>query len=208
MAEASMKLVGRMLSPYVRRVAIWCALQGREIEVLPVAATDPAQADTIKSFHPGMRVPVLVLDDGTKLLETIPICDWLDDSLPDERLVPATGIPRRDCMQRIGLAHSSVEKVISLVYEKNRRPEAFHWKDWQERVLTQIEGGFTAMEALAPEAGFFGGETPDGSDIAFVCTFHQAKATNPFLVEGRYPKLTAHAERAMQIPAFAETYPG
>ncbi len=208
MAEAPMKLVGRMLSPYVRRVAIWCAMQGREVESVPVAATDPAQADVVKSYHPGMRVPVLILEDGTKLIETIAICDWLDNSMPDKRLVPATGLARRDCMQRIGLAHSTVEKVISLVYEKNRRPEEFHWKDWQDRVLMQIGGGFDAMEAIVPGSGFFGGDMPDGSDIAFVCTFHQAKATNPYLIEGQYPKLTALAERAMQIPVFAETYPG
>ncbi|RAH99361.1 hypothetical protein DLJ53_22795 [Acuticoccus sediminis] len=204
----TMTLVGRNLSPYARRVAIWCALQGRELERLDVAATDPSQADIMKSYHPGIRVPVLVLADGTRLIESMPICDWLDDSMPDMRLVPATGLARRDCLQRIALAHSTVEKVVSLVYEKNRRPEEFHWKDWQTRVIGQIEGGLAALEEITPEAGFFGGDKPDGSDVAAVCTYQQAEVTNPFLVEGRYPKLTALAARAMKLPAFADTYPG
>ncbi|WP_157956193.1 glutathione S-transferase family protein [Acuticoccus yangtzensis] len=205
---AEMKLVGRMLSPYVRRVAIWCNLQGRPFESVAVAATDPDQVDLMKTFHPGLRVPVLVLEDGTKLIETMAICDWLDDSMPDKRLVPATGLSRRDCLQRIGLAHSTVEKVVSLVYEKNRRPEDLHWKDWQARVITQIGGGLAAMDEAAPADGFFGGAAPDGSDVATVCAYHMAKVTNPFLVEGKYPKLAALAERAMTLPAVAETFPG
>lgn len=203
----TMTLVGRNLSPYVRRVAIWCAIQGRPLERLELAATDPAAAEQIKGFHPGTRVPALRLADGTTLIETGAICDWLDDSMPAKRLVPETGIARRDCLQRIGLAHATTEKVVSLVYEKNRRPEEYHWPDMQERVTGQIRGGLEALDKAAPDTGFFGGDTPDGSDIAVVCAYQMAKFTNPHVVEGRYAKLAALADRAMATPGFTETQP-
>jgi glutathione S-transferase len=199
-------LVGRNLSPYARRIAIWCALQGRAVERKALAATDPADAEAIRRYHPGTRVPALVLDDGTVLIDSFAIADWLDET-GTPRLVPASGLARRDCLQRLAIAHATTEKIVALVYEKNRRPEALHWAEWQERLVGQIRGGFDAMEADAPAAGFHGGETPDGSDIAIVCALQMAEVTNRWLVEGRFPALHALADRAMHLPAFAETHP-
>lgn len=204
----TMLLVGRNLSPYVRRVAIWCAIQGRPLERLELAATDPEAAEKITAFHPGTRVPALRLADGSTLIETSAICDWLDETMPEKRLVPASGPARRECLQRIGLAHATTEKVVSLVYETTRRPEEYHWPYMQERVTGQIRRGLDALDQSAPTTGFFGGDTPDGSDLAVVICYQMAKVTNPFLVEDRFPKLAALAERAMATPGFTETYPG
>lgn len=204
-----MQLIGRYLSPYVRRVAIWCALQGREVENLPLPVMGAGDTEAIRDFHPGRRVPVLVLDDGTKLVDSWAICDWLDDTAPEgRRFIPATGVARRDGLQRMALAQAASEKAVALVYDNNRRPEEYHWPEWQERLRDQIRGSFSALEALVPDAGFFGGDAPDGADIAAVCAYHFAFVTNPDVVDGRFPKLAALAERAMDVPAFRETYPG
>lgn len=200
-----MILIGRNLSPYVRRIAIWCALQGRAVERTALATTEPADAEAIRRYHPGMRVPALVLDDHTVLIDSFAIGDWLDET-GTPRLVPAGGVPRRDCLQRLALAHATTEKIVSLVYEKNRRPEQYHWPEWQARLVGQVRGGFDAMEAAAP-ASFHGGDTPDASDIVTVCAYQMAEVTNRWLVEGRYPRLATLADTAMALPAFAETHP-
>ncbi len=203
-----MILYGRDLSPFARRVAIWAALQGRRVERRPLAATDPNDAEAIRAVHPGTRVPVLELEDGARLIDSFAICDWLDETAPEgRRLVPATGTARRDCLQRLAIAHATAEKIVAMVYEKNRRPAEFQWPDWQERLAGQIRGGFAAIEATVPAAAFFGGEAPDGSDIATVCALQMAEATNPWLLEPGYPRLAALAERAMALPAFVETDP-
>lgn len=202
-----MILYGRNLSPYARRVAVWCGLQGREIERREI----PPMGDTwdeVRAHNPVGRVPILILEDGTELIETWAICDWLEDTAPEgRRLVPPTGTPRRDCLQRLALANSTVEKVVALVYEKNRRPEEYQWPDWQERLITQIRGGLAAMEAAAPEAGWHGGARPDGSDIATVIAVQMAEATNPWLLAPGYPRLAALSDRAMALAPFAETDP-
>jgi len=203
-----MILYGRDKSPYVRRIAIWCALQGRDVEREWLAATDAEDAEAIRAVHPGTRVPVLALEDGTRLIETSAICDWLDETAPEgARLVPASGLARRDCLQRIGLANATAEKEVALIYEKNRRPEALHWAPWIERIRGQIRGGLEAMEMAAPEAGFHGGARPDGSDVAIVIAYQLAEASNPDLLDPRLPALAALAERAMAHPGFAETRP-
>ena len=118
-----MILYGRNLSPFARRVAIWAALQGRDLErrELTVMGED---FEKIRAVNPVARVPALVLDDGTKLIESFAICDWLDETAPGgRRLVPARGEARRDCLQRLALANSVAEKAVAMVYERNRRPE-------------------------------------------------------------------------------------
>ena len=91
-----MILYGRNLSPFARRVAIWCALQGRKLErrEISVAGTD---FDEIKAHHPVARVPILILDDGTHLIETFAICDYLDETAPNgTRLIPDSGAARME----------------------------------------------------------------------------------------------------------------
>ncbi|MEM1382961.1 MAG: glutathione S-transferase family protein [Pseudomonadota bacterium] len=203
-----MILYGRNLSPFTRRVAIWCALQGRTVEQIGLAMTEPKDVEAITAVHPGTRVPALKLDDGTVLIDSFAICDWLEQTAPPgRRLVPAGGVPRRDCLNRLAMAHATAEKIVALVYEKNRRPEEFHWPAWQERLVGQIRGGFAAMEAAAPVEGFHGGAAPDGSDVAAICAYQMGQATNSWLLDPGYPKLAGLVARAMEIAAVAETNP-
>lgn len=201
-----MILYGRDLSPFTRRVAIWAALQGRAVERRQLAVSG-AEMERIRAVNPVARVPVLVLEDGTRLMESLAICDWLDDSAPAQRLVPATGTPRRDCLQRIALAHSVAEKSVAMVYERNRRPESFHWADWQDRLIGQIRGGLREMDALAPPEGWFGGARPDGADIAFAVTHDFVEVTNPWLLDPACPRLAGHAARANALPEIGGTKP-
>ncbi|MEM0906732.1 MAG: glutathione S-transferase family protein [Pseudomonadota bacterium] len=200
-----MKLIGRNLSPYTRKVAIWCALQGRTIDREELATTDPAAMEALAAYHPGVRVPALVLDDGDVLVDSAAICDFLDDT-GSPRLVPETGLARRQCLKVMGLAHATTEKIVALVYEKDRRPEAYVWDDWIARLTRQVSGGLDALEAAAT-GDFFGGDAPNGADIATVCAYQMAEVTQPFILEKGYPHLSALADRAMAIAVFETTYP-
>ncbi|MEM7499340.1 MAG: glutathione S-transferase family protein [Pseudomonadota bacterium] len=203
-----MILYGRYLSPFVRRVGCWLALQGRDFELRALAATDPNDLPKLKEVNPVARVPALVLDDGTVLVESFAICDWLDETAGDGRLVPPSGPARRDCLQRIAVAAATTDKAVAMVYEKNRRPEELHWAPWQERVAAQVTGGLGQLEAMAPEDGFFGGAEPDGSDLAIMALYDFVALTNPDLLDAGYPRLAALADRANAIPALGATKPG
>ncbi len=202
-----MILYGRDLSPFVRRVAIWCALQGRAVERKPLMVTGE-DFETLKGFNPLGRVPILRLDDGTTLIETFAIVDWLEDTAPESaRLLPASGVARRDAMQELAYANSTVEKGVALVYEFNRRPEEYRWPDWKARLEGQLAGGLKALEAHAPESGWLGGDRPGAGDIGFVVAHDFIKASNPYMLEPGYPKLAALAERANALPEFGESQP-
>lgn len=203
----TMILYGRDLSPFARRVAIWCALQGRELERRKLTVGGP-DFEALKEINPVGRVPILIPEDGEPLIETAAIIDWLEDTAPEgKRLVPAAGAPRRAVMQAMAYGNSTVEKGVALVYEKNRRPEQYQWSDWRERLEGQISGGLSWLDARAPEQGWLGGEAPNGADVCFVIAHDFLRATNPYLLEGLYPRLSAFAERADAHPAFSETRP-
>ena len=183
----SLILYGRMLSPFARRVAIWCQLQNRAYESRPLMVNGP-DFEELKKINPLGRVPILVTEDGDTLIETAAITDWLDDTAPEAlRLVPATGAARREVLQGVAYANSTVEKGVSLVYDKNRRPPELHWSEWIERWL--------------------GGDRPNAADVAFVIAHDFIKATNAYLVEGKFPRLAAMSAMAADVEAFTATAP-
>jgi glutathione S-transferase len=210
-----MILYGRDLSPFVRRISIWCALQGRAVERRPITVMGEDFAK-LKAMNPVARVPVLELDDGTRLIDSYAIGDWLDETAPNGvRLVPAGGVPRREALQRLAVAAGVADKAVALVYERNRRPEELHWKDWQGRVVDQVRSGLGALDAAVPEAGWSGGGAPDSGpaagpdagDVSAVCAYQFLAATTPWVLEPGYPRLAGFVERAMQLPAVAATKP-
>ncbi len=202
-----MILYGRNLSPFARRVAVWCALQGRKVERRQITVAG-ADFEEIKRHNPVGRVPVLILDDGSHLIESFAICDWLDETAPaGKRLIPASGPARRECLQRLALGQSTAEKAVAMVYERNRRPPEFHWQDWQQRVAGQTQGGLAELDRVVPADGWSAPGGPDGGDIAAICAYQFVEVTNPWLLEPGYPRLAALAERGMKLDAVASTLP-
>ncbi|MEM9043138.1 MAG: glutathione S-transferase family protein [Pseudomonadota bacterium] len=200
-----MILIGRNLSPFTRRVALWLAHQGRSVERQELAPVGP-DFEELKKQNPVVRVPVLILEDGRRLIESFVICDYLDETAPEgTRLIPVSGPARLDCLNRLALANSTSEKAVALVYERDRRPEDKRWDQWIDRLTGQVEGGLAAMEKaqaareqLAPR---------DGGDLATVIACQFIKTTSPSLMAGEAPALDALLTRAMDWPGVPETMP-
>ncbi|MFK7943653.1 MAG: glutathione S-transferase family protein [Paracoccaceae bacterium] len=196
-----MILYGRDLSPFARRVAIFCALQERQIDRRDILTAGP-DFERLKAMNPVGRIPVLELDDGTRLIETYAMGDWLDETSPNGwRALPDQGDARRDAYQRLALASGAAEKAVALVYDRNRRPEKFHWMEWQQRLVSQIKGALAALDTVPGDGDL------DGPQIAAAISYQFVELTNPWVLDPGYPGLAALTERAMTIPAFAETKP-
>lgn len=201
-------LFGGDRSPFVRRVAYWLNLQGRDYRRLPV---DLWVKDfvAIREKNPISRVPILELEDGTYLFETFAITDWLEESAaPELRLLPQGGIERRHVMRDLALASGIAEKTVAFIYETERRPVDKIWDDWGERLSAQVSAGLSALEAVVPAEGWHGGARPDGADCA-LAALHALLGTvkaADFLSET--PRLRAFGERvaaeaSFQLPPFS-----
>jgi glutathione S-transferase len=200
-------LYGGKRSPFVRRVEIWLALQQRDFERRNVDIFGD-EFLAFRAVNPLARVPALTIAPDEHLIETASIIDYLEDTADGGRkLLPATGVERRKCMQGIACANAVAEKGVALVYEVERRPLQYQWPDWSSRLTTQLDGGLTALEAMIPSTGWIGGDRPNGADIAAVCAHDFVGTIGGFKPTAALPHLAALSSRANALPAFSTTYP-
>jgi glutathione S-transferase len=104
-----------------------------------------ADAERIAPHSPLGRVPVLVLDDGESLVDSVSILDFLDGEVGTERaLYPASGALRRQALRVTALATGFADKAVSLFYEVLLHPSVSD--QWIARCLGQIERTLFVLE--------------------------------------------------------------
>ena len=75
-------------APSPRRVRIFIAEKGIEIDTVEVDLRNREQLGVaFKKINPDCTVPVLELDDGTRLTEIFAICQYLEETFPEPALM-------------------------------------------------------------------------------------------------------------------------
>ena len=82
-----MKLISIALSPYAARVRIAIHAKGLPVEIVAPPADWRTSAE-FRKLNPLVRIPVLLLDDGTALAESGVIVEYLEDAYPEVPLRP------------------------------------------------------------------------------------------------------------------------
>jgi glutathione S-transferase len=197
-----MILIGQYDSPFVRRVAV--ALRHYRITYEHRPWSVWADRDKLAQFNPLCRVPTLVLDDGSILVDSAAILDMLDDLVGHERaLIAPAGTARRDVLRVCALATGVADKSVSLFYEPMLRdaPSAV----WMERCRAQITGALALLEGeRAPTSGrFWFHDRLSHADIAVTCMLRFTREAHPKLLgTGTFPALDAHAAHFEAEPEF------
>jgi glutathione S-transferase len=201
-----MKLIGMLDSPYVRRCAISMKLMGVPFEHQPLSVF--RTYDQFRAINPAVKAPTLVCDDGTVLMDSTLILDYIEEHVvPERRLMPASGIARREALRLHGLALAACEKCVQVVYENGQRPEEKRHQPWLDRVTTQANAAFAELERAAAGARqWLQGETPNASDVmvAVAWRFAQFRVAKD-VPEALFPALAAHSRRAEALPEFLST---
>ena len=82
-----MKLFDGGRAPNPRRVRIFLAEKGIKVPIAPVdMAAMEHRGDEVSSRNPLQRLPVLELDDGTVLSESVAICRYFEEIQPEPAL--------------------------------------------------------------------------------------------------------------------------
>jgi len=91
--EETMKLYDSTLAPNPRRVRIFLAEKGVEVEKVEVdiVSGQNLEADYL-AVNPRGLLPTLELDDGTRIDETVAICRYLEETCPDPPLLGTDAI--------------------------------------------------------------------------------------------------------------------
>jgi glutathione S-transferase len=89
-----MKLYDGGRAPNPRRVTVFLAEKGIEVEKVPVDMGQLGhKSEEVTRLNPLQRLPVLVLDDGTALSESVAICRYFEELHPEP---PLMGTDARD----------------------------------------------------------------------------------------------------------------
>jgi glutathione S-transferase len=202
--EMKMRLIGMLDSPYVRRTAIALQLLGIPFEHDPLSVF--STFDRFSRINPVVKAPTLVCDDGTVLMDSALIIDYLE-TLAGRGLMP-TGLAQRTRALRVtGLAMAACEKIVQIVYERSLRPAEKQHAPWLDRVHTQMMAALAALDAEIAQHPLAADEaalTQAGLSAAIVWRFMQIKLDTP-VADATCPALAAHSARCEALPAFAAT---
>ena len=191
------------------RVRLCLELKGVAYERVPVnLLTGEQRGDGNRAVNAQGFVPTLVVD-GTPLVQSLAIVDWLDATFPDPPMVAKDPLVRSGQLARALVIAADIHPLDNLRVLK--RLETQFGADqaakdaWYAHWIVE---GLTALEAMATDSlpgPFLGGETPD---IADVCLVPQLANARRFKVPlGAYPQLVA-ADAAMQaLPAAQCAHP-
>jgi glutathione S-transferase len=200
-----LKLIASKTSPYVRKVRI--ALAEKKIEYQMVEAAPFEPVNPVHAWSPLGKVPVLVLDDGTRLFDSRVIVEYIDTVSPVSRLIPEPNRQRIEVKRWEALADGICDAMIAMVME-SRRPAKQQSKDWMERQRQKVSAGVAELSRELEEKTWCDGESYTLADIATGCALGYLDLRNPELDWRReYPNLARLAEKLAKRASFQETAP-
>jgi len=196
-----LQIVGMLDSPFVRRVAISAQLLGLPYDHNPLSIF--RSYDEFRNLNPLVKVPTLVCDDGTILVDSTLIIDYLE-SLSGNSLMPREIETRQRALRSIGTALVAMEKVAQLIYETKQRPETLQHAPWIERLTQQLTSALELMEVLVGDGEcWMFGEHLTQADLTVAVAWRFVQHVEPDTAQaGRFPGLARFSERAEQLPEF------
>jgi len=199
-----MVLIGMRDSPYVRRVAVSMKLMGVPFEHRLVSVF--RHYDEFRKVNPAVKAPSFICDDGTMLMDSTLILDYVESTLPaSKRLLPVEVEARKKALHLIGFALAAQEKCVQIVYEKEQRPKEKLHQPWMDRVTGQANASLAELErAVADARPWFGGDRLNAADVAVAITWRFSQYYDSVEVPAsKYPALVAYSARAEALPEFA-----
>ena len=202
----SMKLIGSLTSPYVRKVRI--VFLEKKVDV-DLELENVWAADTkIALNNPLGKVPCLILDDGEAIYDSRVIAEYVDTLSPVGKLIPAGSRERATVKTWEALADGVDDAGILARLEVTLRPTEQQSSEWLERQMGKIDAALAQMSRELGENAWCHGNQMTLADIAVGCALGYMLFRFPNITwQAQYPNLDALYQKLMQRPSFAETAP-
>lgn len=141
-----MKLFYAPASPFVRKVNVFAAETGLDKKIEWIK-TNPWQAEEgLTTENPLSKIPTLITDDGMTIYDSRVICEYLDTLHDGEKLIPAQGDARWQCLRLQALADGILEAGILRLMEKKREAKN-QSADWDKMQHASINRGLDYLES-------------------------------------------------------------
>jgi glutathione S-transferase len=166
-----MKLIGSLMSPYVRKVRIVMAEKKLDYQFVN---EDVWGSDKILASNPLGKVPCLVMEGGEAVFDSRVIVDYLDARSPLARLIPETNRERTEVRTWEALADGICDAAILARLEANwpgRTPEQ-RSQVWIDRQMTKVRASLVAVSTGVADKPWCTGIHMTLADIAVGCALN------------------------------------
>ena len=204
-----MKLYTYFRSSAAYRTRIALNLKGISTEEISIHLTkDGGKQHTpeYRAINPQRRVPSLVLDDGTVLMQSPAILEYLDEIHPHPPFLPKAAVARakvRAFAAVIGCDIHPLNNLAPLQYLRRvLKQEQPAIDTWYQHWITE---GFTALETMIEPGPYCFGSEVTLADIYLVPQMYNARRLKTPL--DAFPKLVAADAALLKLPAFDKARP-
>jgi glutathione S-transferase len=202
-----MKLTFSPASPFARKVRIAAIELGLidKIEFVPVTVVPGQPNDEYsRDISPLKKLPVLILDDGSVILDSYVIVESLDELAGVGKLIPAPGPARWKAKTDHAILQGMLDSMLLCRYEKMVRPKEFYWQAWHDDHWNRAWAGMARFEKQDDVLS----RPLDMVQIALICVLGYADFRFPDCGWRKaYPKLDAFHEKMLQRPSVKISLP-
>lgn len=200
-----MKLVGSYTSPYVRKTRV--VLAEKKIDYEFVIDSPWTDSSGVPDLNPLGKIPVLVLDDDTRLFDSRVIVEYLDGVAPNNKLLPAPARERALVKRWEALADGLIDAAVTILLER-RRADGERSESWIARHQLKIERSLAALAADLGDDAWCHGTAISLADIAVGCALGYLDFRQPTLDwRGAHPNLARLQDKLLQRASFSDTVP-
>ncbi len=190
----AMRIYGAKMLPNPRRVAIYLAEKGMELEwVYPDLEAGEQRSPEFLKKNPAAKIPVLELDDGTCLTESAAIIEYLEELNPFPPMIGGSAVERAKvrALERIA---SDVYIRLSLQLQhthpffKERRG-VIQFPEVGTALQASIMNGLLLLETHMGNNEFFIGASPTIADISFFATIQTSNKLFKYELPSQFASL-------------------
>ena len=202
-----MKLYSYWRSTTSYRVRIVLNLKGFSHDIVPVDLLKGAQrSPEFSAINPGRGVPVLELDDGTRLSQSLAIIDYLDHLRPAPALLPAEPLARARVVAAAHQVALDIHPVNNLRVVQHLERMGHSKAEVVDWMVHWMHEGLSAYQAMIrPDTRFSFGDTPDLADICMVAQLYNGRRWGLDLAP--FARIVEIEQACLALPAFDAARP-
>jgi len=194
-------IIGNHISPFVRKVLAVCEIKRIPYEVDSIVPF--FGNDEFAKLSPLRRIPVLI-DGGTVVLDSTVICEYLDETWPDQPVLPRTPADRAKARWLDEFADTRMSDVFlwrvfgralvaPAIFKQPRDLDAI-----AKTMAQEVPPVMDYLEAVAPPSDFLFAGGPGLADISIASHFVNLGWARQTIDRERWPRTTGWIDRVEQ----------
>jgi len=204
--SASMKLIGSLASPYVRKVRV--VLAEKKLDYHFELENVWAPETTIQKLNPLGKVPCLIMEDGYAMQDSRVIVEYLDAVSPVCKLLPPNGRERADIKCWEALADGVLDAGVLVRLERTQRPQSQQSEAWIARQLQKVELGLASMSERLGDDTYCASNHYSLADVAVGCCLGWLSFRFPEIEwRSKHPNLGRLFDKLSERQSFKDTVP-